>query len=97
MFKQLDGRIIIGGVIFAVLIIGGIFVYSQWSYNRFADEIGETPQSQPTVANKSNPTSAKIMQKTNKANTNSDDNNQTIKEIPKKSLYRRKTDIRRKE
>ena len=82
MFKQLDGRIIIGGVIIAVLIIGGIFVYSQWSYNRFADEIGETPQSQPTVANKSNPTSAKIMQKTNKANTNSDDNNQTIKENP---------------
>ena len=82
MFKQLDGRIIIGGVIIAVLIICGIFVYSQWSYNRFADEIGETPQSQPTVANKSNPTSAKIMQKANKANTNSDDKNQLIKEIP---------------
>ena len=82
MFKELDGRIIIGGVIIAVLIIGGIFVYSQWSFNRFADEIGETPQSQPTVANKNNPTSAKIMQKPNKANTNSNDKNQLIKEIP---------------
>ena len=82
MFKQLDGRILVGGVIIAVLIIGGIFVYSQWSYNRFADEIGETPQSQPTVANKSNPTSTKIMQKANKAKTNSDDKNQPIKEIP---------------
>lgn len=85
MFKQLDGRILVGGVIIAVLIVCGIFVYSQWSYNRFADEIGETPQSQPTVANKSNPTSTKIMQKANKANkanTNSDDKNQPIKEIP---------------
>ncbi len=82
MFKELDGRIIIGGIIMAVLIIGGIFVYSQWSYNRFADEIGETPQSQPTVANKNNPTSTEIMQKPNKAKTISDDKNQPIKEIP---------------
>jgi hypothetical protein len=82
MFKQLDGRIIIGGVIIAVLIIGGIFVYSQWSFNRFADEIGEPPQSQPTVANKNNPTSTGIMTTPHKANTNSDDKNQLVKEVP---------------
>ncbi|RKU26955.1 hypothetical protein C6497_12995 [Candidatus Poribacteria bacterium] len=48
MFKELDGRIFVGGVIFAVLIVGGIYVYTQWSYNRFADEIGAEPQSTST-------------------------------------------------
>ena len=78
MFKQLDGRILIGGVIIAVLIIGGIFAYSQWSYNRFVDEIGDSPPSQTAIANESNPTSTEIMQKPDKANTKSADLNQPI-------------------
>lgn len=79
MFKHLDGRIIIGGVIIAVLIIGGIYVYSQWSFNRFADEIGESPPPQMTIVDKNKLATSEIKNKTKIVDTNSTVLNQSSK------------------
>lgn len=78
MFKQFDGRIFVGGVIFAVLIIGGIFVYSQWSYNRLADEIGESHPSQTTIEDKNKLTTTEINKNSEIVNANSTDLNQPL-------------------
>ncbi len=45
MFKQLDIKVIGGIVILAVLLLAGIHFYSKWSYNRFALDIGVSPES----------------------------------------------------
>ncbi|MCG9128576.1 hypothetical protein JT359_13335 [Candidatus Poribacteria bacterium] len=84
MFKKLDGRIIIGGVIMAVLIVGGIFVYSQWSYDRFADEIGESPSPQTIKADKNKLASSDIKNKTKRVDANSTVLNQSSKKITEK-------------
>lgn len=92
MFKELDGRIFVGGVIIAVLIIGGIFVYSQWSYNRFADEIGESSPSQTTIEDRNNLTTTEINKNSEIVNANSTDLNQplpikeTTKNIPTEEM-----------
>ena len=45
MFKQLDIKVIGGIVFIAVLLLAGIHFYSKWSYNRFALDIGVSPES----------------------------------------------------
>ena len=44
MFKQLDIKVIGGIVFIAALLLAGIHFYSKWSYNRFATEIGVSPE-----------------------------------------------------
>ncbi len=45
MFKQLDIKVIGGIVFIAALLLAGIYFYSKWSYNRFASDIGVSPES----------------------------------------------------
>ena len=45
MFKQLDLKIIGGIVFIAILLVAGTYIYSQWSYKRFASELDVSPQS----------------------------------------------------
>lgn len=45
MFKQLDLKVIGGIVIIAVLFLAGTYFFSQRSYERFASEIGASPES----------------------------------------------------
>lgn len=39
MFKQLDLKVIGGIAFIAILLVAGVYLYSQWSYKRFASEI----------------------------------------------------------
>ncbi len=45
MFKQLDLKVIGGIVIIAVLLVAGTYFFSQRSYERFASDIGVSPES----------------------------------------------------
>ncbi|MCE2400848.1 hypothetical protein J4G08_08175 [Candidatus Poribacteria bacterium] len=45
MFKQLDLKVIGGMVIIAILLLAGTYFFSQRSYERFASDIGMSPQS----------------------------------------------------
>lgn len=45
MFKQLDLKVIGGIIIIAVLFLAGTYFFSQRSYERFASEIGASPES----------------------------------------------------
>ena len=45
MFKQFDIKIIGGIAFIAILLLSGVYIYSQWSYKRFASELDVPPQS----------------------------------------------------
>ena len=45
MFKQFNMKIIGGIVFIAILLLSGVYIYSQWSYKRFASELDVPPQS----------------------------------------------------
>ncbi len=45
MFKQFDYKILVGIVIIGVLLVAGTHYFSQRSYEKFASDIGESPES----------------------------------------------------
>ncbi len=56
MFKQLNLKIIGGIAFIAILLLSGVYLYSQWSYKRFASELDVPPQSStlPETVSESN-------------------------------------------
>lgn len=80
MFREFEGRILVGGVIIAVLFIGGIFIYSKWSYTRFADEIGEPPLPQTKTADKIHPITTEVKKQSEIINVDSENSKQSINE-----------------
>ena len=84
MFKQLDLKVMGGIVIITVLLLAGIHFYSKWSYNRFATEIGEAPQS--TTPSEPGPETDKITPSEQSQETQSVNKNVKVKPMVKSEL-----------